>query len=202
MTIYDYGRSPEHWLLALDIASREIKFIDPTESAMDVLCWMSANEFDVAFLQTAPVTIVEIDELHTCGEEDQVGKYLKDLPADRVFTADISMNESFRELVKRPWLVLSQGSNIEGIVTRDDLAKPAASAFVLAHLITLERTLRRLYGTYTNRPISDEPPEDMPGQSQEVRDERIKYLADLFNKVVRVDLLVEELGYTKKSTLR
>ncbi len=197
MTIYDYGRSPEYWLLALDIASREITLLDPTDSAADTLCWMNANDFDVAVLQTAPVSVVERQDLRGCNESDQVSQYAQPLPASHVHAADLSLNDAFRELNRKCWFVLVHDNQIHGILTRDDLAKPAAGAFVLAHLITLERTLRRLYGSYTNRPIADEPPASDPGIPRDVANAEIAYLSDLFNQVLRIDLLVEDLGYSK-----
>jgi hypothetical protein len=202
MTIYDQGRSPEHWLLALDIASCKISMLDPSESAIDALCWMNANDFDVAFVQTDPVSIVQRSELQSGGEVDRVGDYAKALPQDHICDVGISMNSAFHELNKRSWLALVQDGEIQGVLTCDDLAKPAAKAFVLAHLITLERALRRLCGSYSNRPIPDEPAVNEHGHCHELPVEPISDLSTLLNKAANIDLLVEELGYSKEDFRR
>ncbi|MCM2375125.1 DUF3293 domain-containing protein [Aporhodopirellula aestuarii] len=202
MTIYDDGRSPEHWLLALDIASRDITLLDPTENARDTLCWMKANDFDIAFLKTDPISIAKRDDLRDCGESHRVGDYSKGLPERHVHAVDLSMNSAFHELAKKRWFVLVHDNKVEGILTREDLAKPAAGAFVIAHLITLERTLRRLFGSYTNRPISDEPPANDPGMPHDETNRGIAYLSELFNDLAMIDSFVEDSGYSKQNFKR
>jgi len=74
-TIYDYGRSPEHWLLALDMASQGINYLDRSETACDVFCWMEAYEFDIAFLNASTPTIVYRNDLKLADESDSLSKF-------------------------------------------------------------------------------------------------------------------------------
>lgn len=196
MAVYDYGRSPEHWLKAIDIASSKLTQLDPKDSSLDVFCWMSANDFDVVFLKTDPVTLVERSSLEHCREPEPIIQYSSPLHETRVFPAGLSMNQAFQELANHHWIVLSEGKRILGIVTHDDLAKPAASAFILGHLIAIERVLRRMYGTYVNQPVPDEPPSIEQGD-QKGDEDVVAYLADLINRIKKSPSLLKELGYSR-----
>ena len=106
------------------------------------------------------------------------------------------MNQAFQELAKHHWIVLSEGKRILGIVTHDDLTKPAASAFVLGHLIAIERVLRRIYGTYVNQPVPDEPPSIEQGD-QKGDEDVVAYLADLINRNQKVAITTKRTGVFK-----
>lgn len=201
MTIYDYGRSPEHWMLALDIASREVKRCDATELAVDVRCWMDANDFDVVFVANNLTSIVHRERLTGCSEKATVAEFVVDLPEERRQSVDMSLNDAFRELERHKWFALFDGGKLEGLVTRDDLAKPAAGAFVMAHLITMERILRRLLGTYTNQPMWDEP-RDQECLDEEIREGEIVSFPQVVNKVAKEKLLLHELNYPKRDYKR
>lgn len=196
MTIYDYGRSPKYWMLAMDIASHEVKRCEPTELAVDVRCWMDANDFDVIFVANNVTSIVHRERLIDCSEKATVAEFVEDFPEERRQSVDMSLNDAFRELERRKWFALFDGGKLEGLVTRDDLAKPAAGAFVMAHLITMERILRRLLGTYTNQSVRDEPP-SLDNPDEETYDGKIIYFSQVINEVAKVKPLLDELEYRK-----
>ncbi|QDV11479.1 hypothetical protein CA51_13430 [Rosistilla oblonga] len=203
MTVYDYGRSPEHWLLAIDIASRGVHYADPADSALEQFYWMKANDFDVAFVKgiMAP-SIVFREHLATASEKSILADFMEPLPDEHCFPDTLSLNDAFLRLATTTWLVLTRSNQCIGVVTREDLAKPAASAFAFAHLIALERVLRRLVGTYTNHPISDEPQAaDGANVASEVSGDShvtLHQLSQVVNRVFRIPKLLEELGYSKR----
>lgn len=51
------------------------------------------------------------------------------------------------------WFFVGREKKIKGIVTFEDLGKPAVSLYLLAKLLMVESGLRRLWGTYTNTEV-------------------------------------------------
>jgi hypothetical protein len=193
MTIYDYGRSPECWLLALDIATRNVKRVELADLATDVWCWMEANDFDVTFTNDGTGRIIRRDRIAASDSQALVADFAEKLPKERRYRVDLSMQDAFQSLSTQKWIVLADGNRIAGMVTWDDLAKPAASAFVFAHLVTIERVLRRLIGTYSSRPLGDEP-QDPEGirDDQEVPD--VTYFSQAINRAGAIKPLLSDLG--------
>ncbi|MFN5978322.1 MAG: DUF3293 domain-containing protein, partial [Pseudanabaena sp.] len=74
------------------------------------------------------------------------------------------------------WFFVGRGEKIEGIVTFEDLGKPAVSLYLLAKLLMVESGLRRLWGTYTNNPTTDSP-------SKNGVDGDPKYFSDVLDKL-------------------
>ncbi|QEG41972.1 DUF3293 domain-containing protein [Roseimaritima ulvae] len=194
MTVYDYGRTPEHWLLAQDIAS-PVRYADPSDSALEQFEWMAANDFDVAFVTGGAV--VFRNRLSGVAEHAKLAEFTEPLPDKHCVPHDLSLSDTFAKLAATPWLVLTDGSQICGIVTPEDLAKPAASAFAFAHLITLERVLRRLVGSYTNQPLGDEPQPPGIAQIAGHAGTGMHHLSHVVNRAGRLPELLAELGYSK-----
>jgi len=191
MTIYDYGRSPEHWMLAIDIASQSVQLASPSDSASELFDVMAANEFDVGFVSDQPApAIVLKKQLEDATESQTLADFLEPIPMDHRFGSSLSLHDAFCQLAEKSWIVLMDGDQFVGLITRDDLVTPAASAFAMGHLITLERVLRRLIGSYTSEPVSDHPEESVEG--------RLRYFSQTVNRVVANKELRQDLGYERK----
>ncbi|TWU37608.1 hypothetical protein Q31b_43960 [Novipirellula aureliae] len=185
MTVYDNGRSPHLWMKALDIASRGVYLAEPCKSALEQFYWMTALDFDISFVKSSPAAlIVHRDQLANANRDSTLADWTRPLPNKHCFPADLSLSDAFSHLEVLPWLLLTRDDKIEGIITRDDLEKPAGMAFVHAHLVNLERLLRQLVGTYTNHPISD---------GREMGD-----AARVYGEVVRIPELLAELGWSEQ----
>jgi len=156
MAVYDSDRSPHLWFKALDIASRRIRFAEPSELALDQFYWMKAFDFDVSFVKDGLATLgVYRDRLANADRDATLTDWTHPLPTENCFSDHLSLNDAFSHLDKLPWLVLMRDGQVVGIITHDDLKKPAATALVDAHLASLQQALWQLVGSYTNHPIHD-----------------------------------------------
>lgn len=195
--IFDYGRSPEHWFIALDIASQNISLWSPKANARDLFCWLEAHEFDIAFIESPELTIVRRAHLKSSNAEMTVADFAQAIPSTNLWDETSSLDDTLQALRHTPWLATTStnGSKLSGILTHEDIAKPPASAYFLAHLINLERSLRRLLSSYSNSPLPDEP---APSSNKPNQNSSVAYLSNLIREVRKENALIEELGYPSK----
>lgn len=204
MITYDFGTSPDQWMFAKDIASRNIQRLSANDSATETRWWMEACGFDVAFVGDLSPGIVRRSELEKADCDASLEGFVEQVPPESQYPLTMSLDEAIRVLRIRPWFIL-QGPNSElvGMVTRTDLSKPPVSAFVLGHFITLERVLRRLCASYGYTPMSDEPPEyvgtgDLPSiDDSEGLTFEVRQLPQVVGAAVKIPALRSELDYSR-----
>ena len=139
---------------------------------IEVLALMTANDFDVIPVveEESWVGFVEKKDISTLIDNDR-GKCISELqgkllkPLDKAKFVDLddkkanSLQMAFKYLTNQ-WFFVGRSRKIEGIVTLEDFGKPAVSLYLLAKLLMVEAGLRRLCGTYTNKPTTDSPSKD------------------------------------------
>jgi CBS domain-containing protein len=176
-------------------ATMELVEADPDEPALEIMAWMTANNFDIVPVSNGDqVGFVSKVKLESLRENEAIRKAI--CPIDKAFM--ISPNASLRDVLDKfiltdsSWLFVEGVNKPQGIVTLYDLEKPAVSLFLLAKILMLEAGLRRLLGTYTNTPIPDSPPkDDVDGDPQK--------LSRLLEKVKEESSLVSDLGFSSRS---
>jgi len=175
-------------------ATMELVEADPDEPALEIVAWMTANNFDIVPVTTGDqLGFVSKVKLESLRDDEAISTAICQIDE----AAMISPNASLRDVLDKfatgsSWLFVEGVNKPQGIVTLYDLEKPAVSLFLLAKILMLESGLRRLLGTYTNTPIPDSPSEDgVAGDPQK--------LYELLDKVREESSLVSELGFSSKS---
>ena len=173
-------------------ATMELVEADPDEPALEIVAWMTANNFDIVPVSNGDqIGFVSKVTLESFRDDEAIRKAI--CPIDKAFM--ISPNASLRDVLDKfiltgsSWLFVDGVNKPQGIVTLYDLEKPAVSLLLLAKILMLEAGLRRLLGTYTNTPIPDSPSEHgIAGEPQK--------LYELLDKVREESSLVSELGFS------
>jgi len=144
--------------LAEHVCSRDIQQPDPREPVLEVHTWMELHDFDQAPLAGSQGRrVIMRAELEDQPPQAAVEAYARDTPDEHWIDARSSLHDTLTQLAERDWLLLREGAQLIGIVTRHDLASPVVSAYLLACLLGLERGLRRLYGSYSHQPLAEVP---------------------------------------------
>ena len=179
---------------------------------IEVLALMTANDFDVIPVVQGKnwIGFVEKKDISSIIDNDR-GKCISALqdkllkPLDKAKFVDLddkkanSLQMAFEHFnpPANEWFFVSRDGKIEGIVTFEDLGKPAVSLYLLAKLLMVEAGLRRLWGTYTNNPTTDSP-------SKDGIDGDPKYFSTVLDNVKKQsenndDNIIRDLGYTDVS---
>ncbi|MFM7888302.1 MAG: DUF3293 domain-containing protein [Pseudanabaena sp.] len=132
----------------------DLKYVDSHAPAVEVRAWMEANDFNIVPVKKDGEKSFFVDR-----EDLTDGEIIENLmqPTDpsKFVGKNISIKDVLKELSERGWFFVGTGNVLEGIVTLEDLGKPAVSFYLLSHLLMLESGLRRLLGSYTNIQIPD-----------------------------------------------
>lgn len=140
----------------------ELKYVNSQDSAVEVRAWMEANDFNIVPVEKDDEKSFFVDrekDLKDIAEGETIASRMKPVDSSKFVGKDTSIKNALKELGERGWFFVSTGNDLQGIVTRSDLSKPAVSFYLLSHLLMLESGLRRLLGSYTNIQIPDAAPE-------------------------------------------
>ncbi|MFO0129329.1 MAG: DUF3293 domain-containing protein, partial [Pseudanabaena sp.] len=132
----------------------ELQYVDSQEPAVEVLAWMKANDFNIVPVKKDGKKSFFIDR-ENLSEGDTIVNCMKPIDPSKFVGKDTSIKDALKELSERGWFFVGTGNDLQGIVTLEDLGKPAVSFYLLSHLLMLESGLRRLLGSYTNIQIPD-----------------------------------------------
>ena len=168
----DLRKLAKEAILIEHFASMNLITVQADEPAIEVLALMTADDFDVipvvegknwiGYIEKKDISSLTYNDRGKCISELQ-DKLLK--PFDKAKFVDLddkkanSLQMAF-EYLTNEWFFVGRSRKIEGIVTLEDFGKPAVSLYLLAKLLMVEAGLRRLWGTYTNKPTTDSPSKD------------------------------------------
>ena len=136
----------------------ELQCVDSQDPAVEVFAWMKANDFNIVPVKKDGKKSFFIDR-ENLAEGDTIVNCMKPIDPSKFVGKDMSIKDALKELSEREWFFVGAGNDLQGIVTRSDLSKPAVSFYLLSHLLMLESGLRRLLGSYTSIQIPDAAPE-------------------------------------------
>lgn len=174
---------PEHF------CTRSLQQPDPEEAAESAHLWMELNDFDLAPLAGSNGTmIVQRSTLKHSRPKDTVASLSTATPEEHWIEADTSMREALARLGSRNWLLVREKNKMVGILTIHDLASPLVSSYLLTRILGMEHGLRRLYGSYSNQMIPDEPSETGSGDGWTME--------MLMNRVAKQKDLLEDIGFS------
>ena len=164
----------------------ELQYVDSQEPAVEVLAWMKANDFNIVPVKKDGKKSFFIDR-ENLPEGDTIVDCMKPIDPSKFVGKDTSIKDALKELGERGWFFVGTGNDLQGIVTLEDLGRPAVSFYLLSHLLMLEAGLRRLLGAYTSEPMPDAAIEH--GES----------FTNIINKVKKVEMLRSKLGFASNS---
>jgi len=136
----------------------ELEYVDSEDLAVEVLAWMKANDFNIVPVKKDGEKSFFIDrekDLKDLAEGEIIANRMKPIDPSKFVEKGKFIKDALKELSERGWFFVGTSSVLEGIVTLEDLGKPAVSFYLLSHLLMLESGLRRLLGSYTNDPMPD-----------------------------------------------
>ena len=181
--------------LAEHFCTRTIQAPEPDEPAGEVRVWMELNDFDQAPLaHSAGSRVVLRSALEGLPPEQRVAEAAFCTPDEHWLEAATPMHQALAALAQRQWSLVRSGSTLVGILTRHDLASPVVSAYLLARLLGLEQGLRRLYGSFSHQPLTDQP--GLPGESTGWS------LSALMQQIALLCSLREALGYNSRAAFK
>src|SRR5262245_12568650 len=161
--------------------------------AVEVRAWMTVNDFDVAPLfNTTPPLFIRREDVAALSPHEPVGAIGQPVRPAQLVAPSVPLSVALDVLHEHSWFFVSQGAELDGIVTRHDLARPAVSLYLFARILSLEQGLRRLLGTYTNMPIPDAPPADSDSSDP-------RYLSAVLKGIRNIPDLVSNLGFATKT---
>ena len=169
----------------------------PDVPALEVLALMTANDFDIVPIsdgdqQLGFVSKAEIKQLH---DSEPIHKVIHPINKAVMVSPNASLQEAFEKLATSDGgrLFVGEANKLQGIVTFEDLGKPAVSLYLLAKILMIESGLRRLLGSYTDTPISDAPSKDSDYEEP-------SYIRDVLKLIKKKSpLLVKDLGFVSKN---
>jgi hypothetical protein len=165
----------------------------PDDPAGEVMAWMTANDFDIAPVGSRHcVGFVKREELDNFDRKAPLLHAVRPLKEAVILPSSTSLEKAIHHLASCGWFFLGEGEQITGIATRHDLGKPAVSLYLFAKTMAFEAGLRRLAGSYDNKPIPDAPPDEDDDSSGS------RYLSEVISYAKKVNGLIGDLGYEGK----
>lgn len=159
----------------------------------EVRAWMDVNDFDVVpILSNEQPMVVLRDELAKVGDDQPLAASASPVIEEQLVSSSTPLPIALDVLRAHGWLLVYDNNDVTGIVTQSDLGRPAISIYIFARMISLEHGLRRLLGSHSSNPITDEPPNDPDSAGP-------KYLADVLKEIRKIPELVESLGFSSKT---
>ena len=132
----------------------DLKYVDSQAPAVEVRAWMEANDFNIVPVKTDDEKPFFVDRENLTNGEI-IENLMQPTDPSKFVGKNTSIKDALKELSERGWFFVGTGNVLEGIVTLEDLGKPAVSFYLLSHLLMLEAGLRRLLGSYTSEPMPD-----------------------------------------------
>lgn len=175
--------------LAEHFCTRSLQQPDPQEAAESAHLWMELNDFDLAPLAGFNgAMIIQRSSLKHCDANDTVASLSTATPEEHWIEADTSMKEALDRLGSKNWLLVKEDNKMVGILTIHDLASPLVSSYLLTRILGMEHGLRRLYGSYSNQMLPDEPSEIGHGDGWTME--------MLMNRVAKQKDLLKDIGFS------
>ena len=159
----------------------------------EVRAWMDVNDFDVVpILSNEQPMVVLRAELAKVGDDQPLAASASLVIEEQLVSSSTPLPIALDALRAHGWLLVCDNNDVTGIVTQSDLGRPAISIYIFARMISLEHGLRRLLGSHSSNPITDEPPNDPDSAGP-------KYLKDVLKEIRKIPELVESLGFSSKT---
>lgn len=143
---------------ARHFCARDFVQLDPACSVAHAGLLMQLHEQDqMPIRRGTGREIVLRHDLDAVEPTREIGDFAVTAPSGHCIEANTSLRDAIARLGERGWLLVLANGDLLGVLNRRDLGSPVVSAYLLSVILGIERGLRRLYGSYTGKPIPDEP---------------------------------------------
>jgi hypothetical protein len=171
----------ESSLTVMQLAELDLKRVDPGWPAEQAHRWMRKNGFDAAPLdEPEPHRFVGASWLEPNG--DPVAGQARPINATLLVASDLGLADGVSRLKEYPYYFVLRRDNLQGIVTRADLQRPAVGMVLFSLILTSESAANVIIDRY----LGPAWIEYLPGEQRE----RVN---DIFNQRLRTNTEVTSL---------
>ena len=195
----------ENSLTVLQLAELDLKRADPARSAGQTCQWMHKNGFDAAPLdEPEPYRFVGASWLEPNG--DPVIGQARVIDATLLVSSDLGLADGVSRLKAHPYYFVLQRDNLQGIVTRADLQRPAVGMVLFSLILTSEAAANVIIDRCLGRTWIEHLPVEQRARVDEIFNQRVRtntqvtrleclMLHDRLRLLGKCDRVVSELGF-------
>lgn len=195
----------ENSLTVLQLAELDLKRADPAWSAEQTCQWMHKHGFDAAPLdEPEPYRFVGASWLEPNG--DPVIEQARLIDATLLVSSDLGLADGVSRLKAHPYYFVLQRENLQGIVTRADLQRPAVGMVLFSLILTSEAAANVIIDRCLGRTWIEHLPVKQRARVDEIFNQRVRtntqvtrleclMLHDRLHLLGKCDQVVSELGF-------
>jgi hypothetical protein len=195
----------ENSLTVLQLAELDLKQADPTQSAEQTCQWMHKHGFDAAPLdEPEPYRFVGASWLEPNG--DPVIRQARVIDATLLVSSDLGLADGVSRLKAHPYYFVLQRDNLQGIVTRADLQRPAVGMVLFSLILTSEAAVNVIIDRCMGSTWIEHLPVKQRARVDEIFNQRVRtntqvtrleclMLHDRLHLLGKCDRVASELGF-------
>jgi hypothetical protein len=133
----------ENSLRVTDLAETDLQWVKPEWAAVQTLGWMQDQGFDAAPIDDPePYRVVVARSLRPI--DQPVYLQAQPLDASLLVSSDLSLADGISRLKRQQFYFVLQRDQLQGIVTRADLQRPAVSMIIFSLILASETAMREI----------------------------------------------------------
>lgn len=133
----------ENSLRVTELAETDLQWAKPDWTARQALHWMQDHGFDAAPIDDPePYRVVVAQSLRPL--DDPVALQAQSLDASLLVSSDLCMADGIMRLKRQHFYFVLQRDQLQGIVTRADLQRPAVSMIIFSLILASEAAMREI----------------------------------------------------------
>jgi hypothetical protein len=196
----------ENSLTVLQLAELGLQRADPTWSAGQAYQWMRQHGFDAAPLdEPEPYRFVGASWLEPSG--DPVVGQSRPIDATLLVSSDLGLADGVSRLKTHPYYFVLQRDNLQGIVTRADLQRPAVGMVLFSMILTSETAANVIIDRCLGTTWIEHLAAEQQARVNEIFNQRLRtntevtmleclMLPDRLRLLGKCDGIVSELGFS------
>lgn len=197
----------ENTLHVTELAETDLQWAKPEWTAKQTFDWMQQRGFDAAPIDDPETHRVVVAQSLTRSDHP-VALQARPLDAALLVSSDLSLMDGITRLNRQQFYFVLQRDQLQGIVTRADLQRPAVSMIIFSLILVSETAIREIIGEHmasewfeTLRPAArvemEEVYEVRKSSNTEVSKLDCVMLHDLLTLLYKCTGIIERLDFTK-----
>jgi hypothetical protein len=197
----------ENSLHVTELAETNLQRAKPDWTARQALEWMQENGFDAAPVDDLePYRVVVAQSLRPL--DDPVVLQAQPLDAALLVSSDLCLADGIIRLKRQQFYFVLHGDQLQGIVTRADLQRPAVSMIIFSLILTSEAAMREIISRNLAPGWLDKLRPAGRAEVEKVYEARLKtntevtkldclMIHDLLDLLYECTAILEKLGFTR-----
>ena len=197
----------EHSLHVTELAETDLQWAKPDWTAKQTHDWMQERGFDAAPIDDPePHRVVVAQSLRPV--DQPVALQARPLDAALLVSSDLSLADGIMRLKRQQFYFVMQRDQLQGIVTRADLQRPAVSMITFSLILSSEAAMREIIGRDLASSWLEKLSRAARTKVEEVYEVRLKtntqvtklecvMIHDLLSLLYGCREVIEQLGFTK-----